>query len=184
MGEYIPRLKTKLDTEVAAKLQEKFNYSSKMEVPRLLKVVINMGVGLGDSDPKQIEGAVRDLTAISGQKPVVCVARKAISNFKIREGHKIGTKVTLRGNAMYDFLDKWMTVALARVRDFQGLSLKSFDGRGNFSTGMKDQTVFPEISYDTVDRVRGLDICVVTSAKTDEEARELLRAMGVPFEKK
>ncbi len=184
MGEYVPRLRTKLANDVAPKMQEKFNYSCKMEVPRLLKVVINMGVGQGDAEPKQIEGAVKDLTAISGQKPVVCVARKAISNFKIREGHKIGTKVTLRGDAMYDFLDKWISVALPRVRDFQGLSASSFDGRGNFATGMKDQTVFPEIDFDSVDRVRGLDICVVTSAKTDEEARELLRALGVPFEKK
>ncbi len=184
MSNYEPRLKARYRDEVVPLLMEKFQYTTIMQAPRLVKVVLNMGVGQGDSDPKQLEGAVRDLTLISGQKPLVTRARKSISNFKIRQGHKIGCKVTLRGNAMWDFLDKWMSITLPRVRDFQGISLNSFDGHGNFATGMREQIVFPEINYDQVDRTRGLDVCIVTTAKTDQEARELLRAMGMPFARK
>lgn len=160
---------------------QQFGYKSVMQVPRLVKIVINMGVGQGEQDSKQLDGAVRDLTAISGQKPVITRARKSISNFRIRQGHRIGTMVTLRGEKMYDFLDKLVNIVLPRVRDFQGVSPNSFDGRGNFSMGMREQLVFPEIIYDQVDRIRGMDICIVTTARTDEEARALLAALGMPF---
>jgi large subunit ribosomal protein L5 len=178
---YVSRLKEKYYQEVVPRLMQQFGYKSIMQVPRLVKVVINMGVGQGEQDPKQLDGAVRDLAAISGQKPVITRARKSISNFRIRQGHRIGAKVTLRGDRMYDFLDKLMNIVLPRVRDFQGVSPNSFDGRGNFSMGMREQLVFPEIVYDQVDRIRGMDICIVTTARTDEEARALLTALGMPF---
>lgn len=160
---------------------KQFNYDSIMQVPRVEKVVINMGVGQAVQDPKLLDGAVRDLTTISGQKPVITKAKKSIANFKIRTGMRIGTKVTLRGDRMYEFLDKLMNVTLPRVRDFGGVSPSSFDGRGNFAMGLKEQLIFPEIDYDKIDKVRGMDIIVTTTAKTDEEARALLKAMGMPF---
>jgi large subunit ribosomal protein L5 len=162
---------------------KKFNYKSPMQVPRIEKVVINMGVGEAVQNPKALDGAVEDLTLISGQKPVITRAKKSIAGFKVREGMPIGAKVTLRGERMYHFLDKLINVALPRVRDFRGVSPKSFDGRGNYNLGLKEQLIFPEISYDKVDKVRGMDVVIVTSAKTDEEARELLTLMGMPFRK-
>jgi large subunit ribosomal protein L5 len=176
-----PRLRKKFAEEVLPKLKEEFKYKSVMQVPRLEKIVINMGTGAGDKDPKHLENSVRDLTLISGQKPVVTLAKKAISNFKVREGMKIGCKVTLRGDQMYHFFDKLTSVVLPRIRDFQGLSAKSFDGRGNFAIGLKEQLVFPEIHYDTFDRIRGMDIVICTTAKTDEEGRAFLKAMGMPL---
>ncbi|MDX2066677.1 MAG: 50S ribosomal protein L5 [Fimbriimonadaceae bacterium] len=179
-----PRLRQKYREEVIPKLREQFKYESVMQVPRLEKVVINMGTGASDKDPKHLENSIRDLTLISGQKPVATVAKKAVSNFKIREGMKIGCKVTLRGDQMYHFLDRLMTVVLPRIRDFQGISAKSFDGRGNYAMGLKEQLVFPEIPYDTFDRIRGMDIIICTSAKTDEEARVFLKALGMPLREK
>lgn len=175
------RLKDKYRNEVVPALMKQFNYDSIMQVPRVEKVVINMGVGQAVQDPKLLDGAVRDLTTISGQKPVITKAKKSIANFKIRTGMRIGTKVTLRGDRMYEFLDKLMNVTLPRVRDFGGVSPSSFDGRGNFAMGLKEQLIFPEIDYDKIDKVRGMDIIVTTTAKTDEEARALLKAMGMPF---
>lgn len=160
---------------------KQFNYDSIMQVPKVSMVVINMGVGQAVQDPKLLDGAVRDLTTISGQKPVITKAKKSIANFKIRTGMRIGTKVTLRGARMYEFLDKLMNVTLPRVRDFGGVSPSSFDGRGNFAMGLKEQLIFPEIDYDKIDKVRGMDVIITTSAKTDEEARALLKAMGMPF---
>jgi len=179
-----PRLRAKYKETVAPKLMEQFKYSSPMQLPKLDKIVINMGTGAGDKDPKHLENSVRDLTLITGQKPVVTIAKKAISNFKIREGMKIGCKVTLRGDQMYHFFDKLVTVVLPRIRDFQGISPKSFDGRGNYAMGLKEQLVFPEIPYDTFDRIRGMDIIICTTAKTDEEARVFLKEMGMPFRDK
>jgi large subunit ribosomal protein L5 len=179
-----PRIKAKYRDEVVGKLQEQFKYKSVMQVPRLEKIVINMGTGASDKDPKHLENSIRDLTLISGQKPVATVAKKAVSNFKIREGMKIGCKVTLRGDNMYHFFDRLATVVLPRIRDFQGLSAKSFDGRGNYALGLKEQLVFPEIPYDTFDRIRGMDIIIVTTAKTDEEARVFLKTMGLPIREK
>jgi large subunit ribosomal protein L5 len=179
-----PRLRQKYREEVIPKLREQFKYKSVMQVPKLEKVVINMGTGASDKDPKHLENSIRDLTLISGQKPVATVAKKAVSNFKIREGMKIGCKVTLRGDQMYHFLDRLMTVVLPRIRDFQGISAKSFDGRGNYAMGLKEQLVFPEIPYDTFDRIRGMDIIICTSAKTDEEARVFLKALGMPLREK
>ena len=160
---------------------KQFNYDSVMEVPRIDMVVINMGVGQAVQDPKLLDGAVRDLTVISGQKPVITKAKKSIANFKIRAGMRIGAKVTLRGDRMYEFLDKLFNVTLPRVRDFGGVSPSSFDGRGNFAMGLKEQLIFPEIDYDTIDKVRGMDVIITTTANTDEEARGLLKAMGMPF---
>jgi large subunit ribosomal protein L5 len=177
------RLKELFVNEVAPALMKKFNYKSPMQVPRIEKVVINMGVGEAVQNPKALDGAVEDLTLISGQKPVITRAKKSIAGFKVREGMPIGAKVTLRGERMYHFLDKLINVALPRVRDFRGVSPKSFDGRGNYNLGLKEQLIFPEISYDKVDKVRGMDVVIVTSAKTDEEARELLTLMGMPFRK-
>lgn len=176
-----PRLRGKYQTEVIPKLREEFKYKSVMQVPKLEKVVLNMGTGAGDKDPKHLENSVRDMALITGQKPIVTVAKKAISNFKVREGMKIGCKVTLRGDRMYHFFDRLVTVVLPRIRDFQGLSPKSFDGRGNYALGLKEQLVFPEIPYDTFDRIRGMDIVICTTAKTDEEARVFLKAMGLPL---
>lgn len=178
-----PRLRTHYEQVVRPQLQQQFNYTNPMQIPRLEKIVINMGVGKGEQEPKQLENAVRDLALISGQKPVVTVAKKAISNFRLRQGHRIGCKVTLRGDRMYIFMEKLINVVLPRIRDFAGISPRSFDGRGNYSMGLREQILFPEIVYDQVDRMRGMDITFCTSAKTDEEAFALLKAMGMPFRK-
>lgn len=175
------RLKEKYKTEVAPALTQKFGYKNVMEIPKVEKVIINMGVGEAVGNPKALDAAVGDLTTIAGQKPVVTRAKKSIAAFKIRQGMAIGTKVTLRGERMYHFLDKLLNVSLPRVRDFRGVSPRAFDGRGNYTLGVKEQLIFPEIEYDKVDKVRGMDIVIVTTAKTDEEARELLKLMGMPF---
>lgn len=177
------RLVEKYRNEITPNLMKKFNYDSVMEVPKIEKVVINMGVGEAVANPKVLDNAVEDLTLISGQKPVVTRAKKSIAGFRLREGMPIGAKVTLRGDRMYHFLDKLFNVALPRVRDFRGVSANAFDGRGNYTLGIKEQLIFPEIEYDKVDKVRGMDIIIVTTAKTDEEARELLEQMGMPFRK-
>ena len=177
----VPRLKEKYDKEVVQAMMEKFGYSNIMEVPKLEKVVINMGVGEAKDNPKVLEAAVADMQLICGQKPVLTRAKKSIANFKIRENMPIGCKVTLRKQKMFEFADKLMNVALPRVRDFRGVSDKAFDGRGNYSLGIKEQLIFPEVEYDKIDKVRGMDIIFVTTAKTDEEARELLRFLGMPF---
>jgi large subunit ribosomal protein L5 len=179
-----PRLRKKYADEVAPKLKEQFSYTSSMQVPKLDKIVINMGTGTGDKDPKHLDNSVRDMQLITGQKPIITTAKKAISNFKLREGMKVGAKVTLRGDRMYHFFDKLASVVLPRIRDFQGLSPKSFDGRGNYALGLKEQLVFPEIPYDTFDRIRGMDIIICTTARTDEEARVFLKAMGLPLREK
>ena len=178
-----PRLKEKYRNEVVNVLMEKFKYESVMEAPKIEKVVINMGLGEGRDNPKIIESAVKELEMIAGQKPIVTKAKKSIANFKLREGMNIGTKVTLRGDRMYDFLDKLINIALPRVRDFRGVSSTAFDGRGNYAIGIKEQLIFPEIEYDKVDSIKGLDIAIVTSAKTDEEAKVFLKEMGMPFKK-
>ena len=175
------RLKEKYTSEVAKAMMEKFGYKNVMEIPKIEKVVLNMGIGEAVANPKVIDSAVADMTLISGQKPVVTRAKKSVAAFKIRAGMPIGAKVTLRGERMYYFVDKLFNVALARVRDFRGVSPKSFDGRGNYTLGIKEQLIFPEIEYDKVDKIRGMDIIIVTNAKTDEEARELLKLMGMPF---
>jgi len=175
------RLKEKYLKEVAPALREKFGYKSVMQIPRVEKVVVNMGVSDAVADPKMLDSAVADLTAISGQKPLITRAKKSIAAFKLRAGVPIGCKVTLRGERMYHFLDKLFNVALPRIRDFRGVSPDGFDGRGNYSLGIKEQLIFPEIVYDKVDKIRGMDITIVTTAKTDEEAYELLKAMGMPF---
>lgn len=177
------RLNEKYTSEIRQALQERFQYKNVMEIPKLEKVVINIGVGDAVGNAKALEAAVNDLTIIAGQKPVITKAKKSIANFKVREGMALGTKVTLRGERMYEFLDKLINVALPRVRDFRGVSATAFDGRGNYALGLKEQLIFPEIEYDQVERVTGMDIIVVTSAKTDEEARELLTLCGMPFEK-
>ena len=175
------RLKEKYTTEVSKAMMEKFGYKNVMEIPKVEKVVINMGVGEAVGNPKVLDAAVGDMTLISGQKPVITRAKKSIAAFKIREGMPIGAKVTMRGERMYQFLDKLFNISLPRVRDFRGINPKSFDGRGNYTLGIKEQLIFPEIDYDKVDKIRGMDIIIVTTAKTDEEARELLRLMGMPF---
>lgn len=175
------RLKEKYINEVIPGLQEKFNYSNVMAIPKLDKVTVNIGLGEAVANPKAVDAAVGDLTAITGQKPVVTKAKKSIATFKVRQGMPIGVKVTLRGERMYEFVDKLISVALPRVRDFRGVSPKSFDGRGNYSLGLKEQLIFPEIEYDKVDKVRGLEIVFSTTAKTDEEGKELLRLLGMPF---
>jgi len=167
--------------DVVPELMKTFSYKNVMQVPRLDMVVVNMGVGLGREDSKLLDSAVRDMAIISGQKPVITRAKRSISNFKIREGMRIGCKVTLRGSRMYEFLDKLFNATLPRVRDFGGISPNSFDGRGNFAMGLKEQLIFPEIDYDQVDKIRGMDVVITTTAKTDEEARELLKLMGMPF---
>ncbi|SHM85582.1 LSU ribosomal protein L5P [Caldanaerovirga acetigignens] len=177
----MPRLREKYEKEVIPALMKKFNYKSVMQVPRLEKVVLNMGISDAKENPKAIESATRDLAMISGQKPVVTKAKKSIASFKIRKGMAIGAKVTLRGNRMYEFLDKLFNIALPRVRDFKGLSPDAFDGRGNYTLGIREQLIFPEIDYDKIDKIRGMDITIVTTAKTDEEARELLKGLGMPF---
>ncbi|MGO1078218.1 50S ribosomal protein L5 [Inquilinus sp. CA228] len=175
------RLKTQYDKVIRPKLKQDFAYANDLQVPRIEKIIINMGVGDAVADSKKIQAAVAELTLISGQKPVVTKARKSIAVYKLREGMSIGTKVTLRSDRMYEFLDRLVNIALPRVRDFRGLSAKSFDGRGNYALGIKEQIVFPEIDYDKIETVRGMDIVIVTSAKTDEEARALLKAFDFPF---
>ena len=176
-----PRLKSRYKSDVAAALQQQFGYKNRMQIPTLTKVVVNMGVGEAAKDSKLIEGAVRDLTTITGQKPVVTKARKSIANFKLREGQPIGAHVTLRGDRMWEFMDRLLSVSLPRIRDFRGLSPKQFDGSGNYTFGLTEQVVFPEIQQDKLDRVRGMDITIVTSAKNDDEGRALPRALGFPF---
>ena len=175
------RLKEFYSQEVAPAMMKKFGYKNVMEIPKVAKVVINMGVSDAVGNPKSLDAAVADLTQIAGQKPIVTKAKKSISAFKLREGMSIGTKVTLRGERMYHFVDKLLNVALARVRDFRGISPKAFDGRGNYTLGIKEQLIFQEMEYDKIDKIRGMDITIVTTAKTDEEARELLKLMGMPF---
>ena len=175
------RLKDKYKNDVVPALMKSFEYKNIMQVPRLTKVVVSMGVGASIQDAKLLDAAISDMTSITGQKPAVTRAKKSISNFKLREGMRIGCKVTLRGTIMYEFLDRYFNVVLPRVRDFGGVPPDSFDGRGNFAMGLKEQLVFPEIDYDKIDRVRGMNIVVATTAKTDEEARELLKSLGLPF---
>ena len=175
------RLLEKYKSEVVSALTEKFKYTNVMQVPKLEKVVINMAVGDAVGNSKALESALNDLTTIAGQKPVVTRAKKSLATWKLRKGMAIGCKVTLRGQRMYEFLDKFMNVALPRVRDFRGVSRNSFDGRGNYAVGVKEQLIFPEIEYDKIDKIRGMDIIIVTTAKTDEEAREFLSLMGMPF---
>lgn len=177
----MPNMKEKYLQEVVPALKKKFNYKSVMEVPRIEKVVVNMGINDARENPKAIEASTRDMTLITGQKPIVTKAKKSIAAFKLREGMPVGAKVTLRASKMYDFLEKLFNIDLPRVRDFRGVSPDAFDGRGNYSLGIKEQLIFPEIEYDKIDRVRGMDITIVTTAKTDEEARELLRNLGMPF---
>lgn len=180
---YHPRLHTKYNEEVAPKLKERFGYTSTMQTPKLLKISLNQGVGAATQDKKLVDAAVNELTMISGQKAVATIAKKSVSNFKLREGMPIGAKVTLRGEHMWEFLDRLVSVALPRVRDFRGVSNKSFDGRGNYTMGITEQIIFPEIDLDKVNRINGLDVTFVTSAKTDNEAFELLKELGVPFKK-
>lgn len=175
------RLKTHYDEKVRPELMKQFNYSSIMEVPKIEKIVFNMGVGDAIGDPKAMDGAVEDLALLTGQKPIVIRARKSVATFKLREGMPIGAKVTLRGTRMYDFLDKLISVSLPRVRDFRGVSKRAFDGRGNYTLGVREQIIFPEIKIDNVRKVRGMDIVIVTTAKTDEEGKALLTSLGMPF---
>ena len=177
------RLRERYVNEVAPALMKKFNYKSVMQIPKLDKIVINVGCGEARDNPKVLDAIISDIMQITGQKPVVCKAKKSVANFKLREGMAIGVKVTLRGERMYEFLDRFFNLALPRVRDFRGINPNSFDGRGNYSVGVKEQLIFPEIDYDKIDKVRGMDICMVTTANTDEEARELLALMGAPFAK-
>ena len=177
----MPNLKAKYQAEVAPALMQKFGYKSTMQIPRLEKIVINVGCSEARENPKVLDAVVSDLTAISGQKAVITKAKKSVANFKLREGMPIGAKVTLRGDKMWEFLDRLFNVALPRVRDFRGISADGFDGRGNFALGVKEQLIFPEIEYDKIDKIRGMDIVIVTTAQSDEEARELLTQVGAPF---
>jgi large subunit ribosomal protein L5 len=178
---YTPRLKTDYEQRIVPAMTEKFGYKNRLEVPRLDKIVINMGVGEATQDKKKVEAAAAEMQAIAGQKPVITKAKKSIAQFKLREGMPIGCKVTLRRDRMYEFLDRLVTVALPRVRDFRGLNPNSFDGRGNYALGLKEQIIFPEINYDQIEKVRGMDVIITTTARTDEEARELLRLFNFPF---
>ena len=178
------RLKEKYENSIRKELTEKFNYTTPMQVPKLEKIVVNMGVGEAVHNSKALDDAIEELTVITGQKPIATKAKKSIANFKLREGMPIGAKVTLRGERMYEFLDKLVSIALPRVRDFHGISGNSFDGRGNYTVGIKEQLIFPEINFDKISKVRGLDIVIVTTAKTDEEGRALLTLMGMPFRNK
>jgi large subunit ribosomal protein L5 len=180
-AKYVARLRKDYDERIVPAMTEKFGYKNRMEVPRLEKIVINMGVGEATQDKKKVETAAAEMELIAGQKPVITKAKKSIAQFKLREGMPIGVKVTLRKERMYEFLDRLVTIALPRVRDFRGLNPKSFDGRGNYAMGLKEQLVFPEINYDRIEKVRGMDIIVTTTAKTDDEARELLRLFNFPF---
>ncbi len=177
------RLKARYDAEIVPALVKQFNYTTVMQAPRLEKIVINVGVGEATSNEKALEDAVRDLTTISGQKPIITKAKKSIATFKVREGQSIGCKVTLRGTRMYEFLDKLVSISLPRVRDFRGVSKNAFDGHGNYTLGIKEQLIFPEIDYDKVSKIRGMDIVIVTTANTDEEAYALLKEIGMPFKK-
>lgn len=177
------RLRDLYRQEIAPLLMKKFSYKSVMQIPKLEKIVINVGAGEARDNSKVIDAIMSDIAAITGQRPVVCTARKSVANFKLREGMRIGVKVTLRGEKMYEFLDRLLNVALPRVRDFRGINSNSFDGRGNYNLGIKEQLIFPEIDYDKIDKVRGMDICFVTTAKTDEEAKELMTHLGAPFAK-
>ena len=180
----MPVLKDKYQAEVAPALMKKFEYKSVMQIPKLDKIVINVGCGTeANGNAKVLDAIVRDITAITGQKAIVTYAKKSIANFKLREGMPVGVKVTLRGNRMWEFLDRFFNIALPRVRDFRGINPNSFDGRGNYAIGLKEQLIFPEIEYDKIDKIRGMDIVMCTTAKTDEEARELLAALGAPFAK-
>lgn len=177
------RLRDHYNKATRTQLQKKFAYKNVMQIPKIEKIVINVGAGEAKDNSKVITSIIEDLTKITGQRPIVCTARKSVANFKIREGMKIGAKVTLRGDKMYEFLDRFFNLALPRVRDFRGVNPKSFDGKGNYNMGVKEQLIFPEIDYDEIDKIRGMDISISTSAKTDDEARELLRLMGAPFAK-
>ena len=177
------RMKDFYVSEVAPALMKKFGYKSPMQIPHLDKIVVNVACGEAKDNAKVLEAVMNDLAIITGQKPIACKAKKSVANFKLREGMNIGAKVTLRGERMYEFLDRFFNVALPRVRDFRGINPNSFDGRGNYATGVKEQLIFPEIHYDKIDKIRGMDICFITTAKTDEEARELLTLMGAPFAK-
>ncbi len=181
MADYTPRLKKKYHDEIAKAMTEKFGYKNALEVPRLEKITLNMGVGEASQDKKKVQTAAEEMERIAGQKPVITKAKKSIAQFKLRDGMPIGCKVNLRRDRMFEFLDRLVTIAMPRIRDFRGLNPKSFDGNGNYAMGIKEQIIFPEISYDQIDKVRGMDIIVTTSAKTDEEARELLRLFGFPF---
>ena len=178
---YKPRMKQRYEDEIVKAMTEKFGYTNRLSVPRLEKITLNMGVGEGTQDRKKVQTAAEEMEMIAGQKPVITKAKKSVAQFKLREGMSIGCKVTLRRDRMYEFLDRLVTIAMPRIRDFRGLNPKSFDGRGNYAIGIKEQIVFPEISYDQVEKVRGLDVVITTSANTDEEARELLRLFGFPF---
>lgn len=178
---YTPRMRSRYDDQIVKAMTEKFGYKNVMEVPKIEKITLNMGVGEASQDKKKVQTAAVEMEAIAGQKPVITKARKSIAQFKLREGMPIGCKVTLRRERMYEFLDRLVTIAMPRIRDFRGLNPKSFDGRGNYAMGLKEQIIFPEISYDKIEKVRGMDIIVTTTAKTDDEARELLRLFGFPF---
>ncbi len=181
MADYTPRMKQRYDDVIVKAMTEKFGYTNALEVPKILKVTLYMGVGEASQDKKKVATAAEEMALIAGQKPVITKAKKSIAQFKLREGMPIGCKVTLRRERMFEFLDRLVTIAMPRIRDFRGLNAKSFDGRGNYAMGLKEQIVFPEISYDKIDTVRGMDIIVTTTAKTDDEARELLRLFGFPF---
>ncbi|WP_454597129.1 50S ribosomal protein L5 [Qipengyuania sp. SM2507] len=181
MADYTPRMRQRYDDEIVKAMTEKFGYKNRLEVPRLDKITLNMGVGEASQDKKKVQTAAEEMALIAGQKPVITIAKKSIAQFKLREGMPIGCKVTLRRERMFEFVDRLVTIAMPRIRDFRGLNPKSFDGRGNYAMGLKEQIVFPEISYDKIEKVRGMDIIVTTTAKTDDEARELLRLFGFPF---
>ena len=178
---YVPRMKQRFDAEIVKAMTEKFGYKNHMEVPKIEKITINMGVGEGSQDKKKVTIAAEEMALIAGQKPVITKAKKSIAQFKLREGMPIGCKVTLRRERMYEFLDRLITIAMPRIRDFRGVSATSFDGRGNYAMGLKEQIIFPEINYDRIDQVRGMDVIVTTTARTDDEARELLKLFGFPF---
>jgi large subunit ribosomal protein L5 len=178
---YVPRFRNKYDSEIVPAMTAKFGYKNKFEIPKIDKITLNMGVGEGTQDKKKVQIAATEMELIAGQKPVVTKAKKSVAQFKLREGMAIGCKVTLRRERMYEFLDRLITIAMPRIRDFRGLNPKSFDGRGNYAMGLKEQIIFPEISYDQIEKVRGMDIIITTTAKTDDEARELLRLFGFPF---
>ncbi|WP_271078255.1 50S ribosomal protein L5 [Aurantiacibacter sp. MUD61] len=181
MADYTPRLKQKYNDEIVKAMTDKFGYKNRLEVPKLEKITLNMGVGEASQDKKKVQTAAAEMEKIAGQKPVITKAKKSIAQFKLRDGMPIGCKVNLRRDRMYEFLDRLVTIAMPRIRDFRGLNAKSFDGNGNYAMGIKEQIIFPEISYDQIDTVRGMDVIVTTTAKTDEEARELLRLFGFPF---
>ena len=180
-GRYVPRLKSEYNEQIVPELMDKFGYTNRMRVPRLVKISVNMGIGEGTTNPKAVDAAAADLAIITGQRPVIIKARRSVAGFKLRAGMTVGCKVTLRGDRMYEFLDRLLSIALPRVRDFRGLSRQSFDGRGNYSLGLAEQLIFPEIDYDKIDKLRGMDITVVTTAGSDEESEALLEELGFPF---